>query len=59
MASVRACEKLPQCPTEPVASKVASKVYVPLAKAGSIRNCGNASMITDLRKKNHPMFVQF
>lgn len=49
MASVRSCQRLSPCPTEPTLA--APKSDVLLAKAGPIRNGGNASEITYLRRK--------
>ncbi|GAB0207045.1 epimerase family protein SDR39U1 [Grus japonensis] len=48
MASVRRCQKLPPCQTEPVPAS--SKMDPPLAKAETISNGGSASVITYLRK---------
>lgn len=39
-------------------SLVVPKMHKLLAKAGPIRNGGNASVITDLRGKKTPVFVQ-
>jgi len=48
LASVRSCEKLPPCLTEPV--PVGSKMYPLLAKAKPISDGGSASVITYLRR---------
>ena len=48
MASVRSCQKLPLCPTEPMPA--GSKTDPPLAKAEPISDGGSASVITYLRR---------
>ena len=48
VASVRRCQKLPPCWTEPVPA--GSKMDPPLAKAEPISNIGSISVITYLRK---------
>ena len=48
MASVRSCQKLPPCPTEPM--PIGSKTDPLLTKAEPISDGGSASGITDLRK---------
>jgi len=48
VASVRSCEKLPPCLTEPVPA--GSKTDPPLAKAKPISDGGSASVVTDLRR---------
>lgn len=47
---VRRCQKLLPCPAETIPD--GSRVDVPPAGAGQIRNGGNASGITDLRKRS-------
>jgi len=46
--SVRNCQKLPRCLTDPVPA--GSKVDPPLANAEPISDGGSTSMITDLRR---------
>jgi len=48
-ASVRSCQKLPPCPTEPMPSGI--KMDPPLTKAKAISNGGSASGITRPRRK--------
>jgi len=48
VASVRSCEQLPPCLTEPVPA--GSKMDPPLAKAEPISDIGSASGITYLRR---------
>lgn len=48
-ASVRSCWELPACPAEPIPG--GSQRDVPPAKAGPIRDHGNASVITFKKKK--------
>ena len=49
VASVRSCQKLPLCPTEPMPAS--SKTDPLLAKAKPISDSGSASGITDLRRE--------
>ena len=51
MASVRGCQKLPLCLTEP--GPVDSKTDLLLAKAMPISDSGSISGITDLRRKKN------
>jgi len=46
MASVRSCEKLPPCPTEPMSAGY--KTDPPLAKAEAVSDGGSVSVITYL-----------
>lgn len=48
-ASVRSCQRFPPCHAEPVHG--GSKMDLLLAKAGTIRNDGNASVMTYLGRK--------
>jgi len=48
VASVRSCQKLPPCPTEP--TPAGSKTDFPLAKAEPISDGGSTSGITYLRR---------
>ncbi|XP_059725656.1 ceramide synthase 4-like isoform X6 [Haemorhous mexicanus] len=58
VASVRSCQNLPPYPAEPIPG--GSKLNVPLAKAGPVRNGGNTSVIADLKrkKKKEKVFAQ-
>jgi len=53
VASVRSCEKLPLCPTEPMPAS--SKTDLLLAKAKPICDSGSASEITYLRREYPPV----
>ena len=52
MVSMRSCQKLPACPTEP--TPASSKMDPPLAKAKPTRNGGNASVIAYLSRERSP-----
>jgi len=52
VASVRSCQKLPQCSMEPVPA--GSKTDLLLVKAEPISDGGSASVITYLRRKKYP-----
>jgi len=60
VASVRSCQKLPLCLTQPM--RTGSKTYPTLAKAEPICDGGSASVLTYLRrkkqKKNHGQLQQ-
>jgi len=49
MSSVKSCQKLPLCPTEPVTA--GSKMDPPLAKAQPTSDSGRASVTAYLRRK--------
>lgn len=56
VTSVRNHQKLAPCAAEPIPG--GSRMDNPLAKAGPIRNGGNASVITDLRRRKRRIIVQ-
>jgi len=54
VASVRSCQKLPLCPTDPVPA--GSKMDPLVAKAQPISNGGSASGITQLKRGEPPLY---